>query len=149
MNKARGLLLIFILICFASVSLKAQVKMDTSEEWGSDLDSLRSKEEFPEDTVIYSAKYIRYTTLGKMKMGTFTVPLDTTLTGFQYYNPQYNPINPSIHTGNYGLASRDLLFNPRKTIGFQTGFHSLERYIYIQIPFVITEIDRHIQSCIL
>lgn len=127
MNKARGLFLILILICFASVSLKAQVKIDTSEEWGSDLDSLRSKEEFPEDTVIYSAKYIRYTTLDKMKLGTFTVPLDTTLTGFQYYNPQYHPTKPSINTGNYGLATRDLLFNPSKSIGFQTGFHSLER----------------------
>src|SRR5690606_34769678 len=37
--------------------------------------------------------------------------------------------NPSIHTGNYGLATRDLLFNPSKKIGFQPGFHSLERYL--------------------
>lgn len=103
--------------------------MDTTKEWGSDLDSMRSKEEFPEDTVIYSAKYIRFTTLERMKLGTYTVPLDTTLKGFQYYNPQYNPFNPSINTGNYGLPTRDLLFNPSKSIGFQPGFHSMERYL--------------------
>jgi hypothetical protein len=64
-----------------------------------------------------------------MLLGTFTDPLDTTLRGFQYYNLQNQPRNPSINTGNYGLPTRDLLFNPSKTIGFQTGFHSLERYL--------------------
>lgn len=129
MNKLRGSFLLFFLISLASFSLKAQVKMDTDTEWGSDLDSLRKSEEFPDDSIIYNAKYIRYTTLDRMKKGTYTVPLDTTLRGFQYFNPQNTPTNPSIHTGNYGLATRDLLFNPNKEIGFQSGFHSMERYL--------------------
>jgi hypothetical protein len=129
MIRAFRILLIGVLICVLNFSVKAQIQMDNSEEWGSDLDSVRNAEDFPEDTVIYNAKYIRYTTLDRMKLGTYTVPLDTTLRGFQYYNPQNLPHNPSINNGSYGLPTRDLLFNPSKTIGFQTGFHSLERYL--------------------
>src|SRR5690606_31541452 len=46
------------------------------------------------------------------------------------YNPQLQPRNPSIHLGSYGLATRDLLYVPDKTIGFQPGFHALERFLY-------------------
>lgn len=129
MIKAFRLFFVGVLVCVFNFSLKAQIKIDRSEEWGTDLDSVRNAEDFPGDTVIYSSKYIRYTTLDRMQLGTFTVPLDTTLRGFQYYNPQNQPTNPSINTGNYGLPTRDLLFNPSKTIGFQMGFHSLERYL--------------------
>lgn len=129
MSKAFRLLLIGILVIGLGDALKAQIQIDSDNEWGADLDSIRNAEEFPEDTIIYNAKYIRYTTLDRMNLGTYTVPLDTTLKGFQYYNPQNQPTNPSIHLGNYGLPTRDLLFNPNKTIGFQTGFHSLERYL--------------------
>lgn len=129
MSKAFRLLLIGILVIGLGDALKAQIQIDSDNEWGADLDSIRNAEEFPEDTIIYNAKYIRYTTLDRMNLGTYTVPLDTTLKGFQYYNPQNQPTNPSIHLGNYGLPTRDLLFNPDKTIGFQTGFHSLERYL--------------------
>lgn len=129
MNNIRLPFLSVLLFCLFAVSASAQIRIDNSEEWGADLDSLRNMERLKEDTVIYNASYIRYTTLDRMKLGTYTVPLDTTLTGFQYFNPQYDPHNPTINTGNYGLASRDLLFNPKKSIGFQTGFHSLERYL--------------------
>ena len=129
MIRAFRFLLTGVLLCLISFSLKAQIQIDNSDEWGADLDSVRNAEDFPEDTVIYNSKYIRYTTLDKMKLGTYTVPLDTTLGGFQYYNPQNQPYNPSINNGSYGLPTRDLLFNPSKTIGFQTGFHSLERYL--------------------
>jgi len=118
-----------ILLCMMAQNLFAQVPVRTTETWGDDLDSLRNQEELKEDSVIYNASYIRYTTLDRMKLGTYTLPLDTTLAGFQYYNPQNQPLNPSIHTGNYGLPTRDLLFQPSRTIGFQTGFHSLERYL--------------------
>jgi len=119
-------------LCFTTQTLFAQIPIGGNEQesWGSDLDSLRQAEELEEDSVIYNASYIRYTTLDRMKLGTSTVQIDTTLYGFQYYNPQNNPYNPSINTGNYGLATRDLLFNPSKKIGFQTGFHSLERYLF-------------------
>lgn len=123
------LCIIGVLLCLISQSLFAQIPIGSGEQWGEDLDSLRNAEELKEDSVIYNASYIRYTTLDRMKLGTYTVQIDTTLRGFQYYNPQYNPYNPSINNGNYGLATRDLLFNPSKTIGFQTGFHSLERYL--------------------
>ena len=121
--------IIGVLLCLASQSLFAQVPIGSGEQWGEDLDSLRNAEELKEDSVIYNASYIRYTTLARMKLGTYTVQIDTSLRGFQYYNPQNNPYNPSINTGSYGLPTRDLLFSPSKTIGFQTGFHSLERYL--------------------
>ncbi len=100
------------------------------EEFSSALDSARAAEDSKRDTVIYSARYVRYTTLGMMKQGTFTYQIDTLHRNFQYYNPQNQPRNPSIHLGSYGLATRDLLFVPNKSIGFQAGFHSLERYLY-------------------
>lgn len=122
-------LLIMGFLLYAGFPGFAQIPEDTSRDWGASLDSLRDAEELSKDSIIYTAKYIRYTTLDKMELGTFTVPLDTTLKGFRYYNPQNLPTNPSIHLGNYGLATRDLLFNPDRSIGFQTGFHSLERYL--------------------
>jgi len=125
-------LLIGVFLCLVSQGLFAQVPVSSNDDrqWGADLDSLREAEELKEDSIIYNASYIRYTTLDRMKLGTSTVQIDTTLQGFQYYNPQNDPYNPSINTGSYGLATRDLLFNPSKTIGFQTGFHSLERYLF-------------------
>lgn len=100
------------------------------EEFSSALDSARAAEDNKADSVIYSARYVRYTTLAMMKQGTFTYQIDTLHQNFQYYNPQNQPMNPSINLGSYGLATRDLLFVPNKSIGFQTGFHSLERYLY-------------------
>jgi hypothetical protein len=107
-----------------------QVQAQSNDEWSSALDSARAKEDAKQDSVILSAKYIRYTTLDMMKKGTYTVQIDTSHRNFQYYNKQNLPWNPSINLGSYGLATRDLLFQPTKTIGFQSGFHSLERTLY-------------------
>lgn len=107
-----------------------QVQAQSNDEWSSALDSARAKEDAKQDSVILSAKYIRYTTLDMMKKGTYTVQIDTSHRNFQYYNKQNLPGNPSINLGSYGLATRDLLFQPSKTIGFQSGFHSLERTLY-------------------
>ncbi|MFC3200033.1 putative porin [Parapedobacter deserti] len=117
-----------LLLCFFALlpALFAQ-----EEEFSSALDSARAAEDSKEDTVIYTARYIRYTTLAMMKQGTFTYQIDTLHKNFQYYNPQNQPRNPTIHLGSYGLATRDLLFVPNKTIGFQPGFHSLERFLYL------------------
>ena len=119
--------ILLLLLCSFSFfpALQAQ-----EEEWSSALDSARAAEDNKEDTVIYTARYVRYTTLAMMKQGTFTYQIDTLHKNFQYYNMQNQPRNPSINLGSYGLATRDLLFVPNKTIGFQTGYHSLERYIY-------------------
>lgn len=114
------------LVTLSSVRVWAQIDPD----WSTALDEAREKEDNKQDTVIYSARYVRYTTLAMMRQGTFTYQIDTVHKNFQYYNPQLQPENPSINLGSYGLATRDLLFNPNKTIGFQTGFRALERYLY-------------------
>ncbi|MEC3881578.1 putative porin [Parapedobacter sp. 10938] len=120
-------ILLISLCCFSFLpGLFAQVE----EGFSSALDSARAAEDNKEDTVIYTARYVRYTTLAMMKQGTFTYQIDTLHKNFQYYSPQNQPKSPTIHLGSYGLATRDMLFEPNKTIGFQTGFHALERYLY-------------------
>ncbi len=124
----KAVLRILLLLCCCFLIRAAHAQQD--EEFSSALDSARAAEDNREDSVIYTARYVRYTTLGMMKQGTFTYQIDTLHKNFQYYNPQNQPRNPSIHLGSYGLATRDLLFNPDKTIGFQTGFHGLDRFLY-------------------
>ena len=99
---------------------------------GQGLDSLRDQEEAVTDSIVYTSKYIRYTNLRLLKEGTQTVAIDTTLTDFQNYSPLYKPKNPTIGLGSAGLAYRELLFKPSKTIGFDAGFHSLDLYRLIQ-----------------
>lgn len=125
MNIFRQVTFILVLTLGSYLSGSAQV----NEEFSSALDSARALEDNKKDSVVFTAKYIRYTTLAMMKQSTRTVALDTSHVNFQYYNPQNRPWNPSINLGSYGLATRDLLFNPNKTIGFQSGFHAFERYI--------------------
>lgn len=95
---------------------------------GAELDSLRKLEEEGRDTVIFNSTYIRYTNLGLLKDSTQTEPLDTTLHRFHNYNPLNTPENPSANLGNLGLPYRDLLFTPTKSIGFDAGFHSMDRF---------------------
>ena len=103
-----------------------------AEGQGQGLDSLRKQEEAETDSVIYTSKHIRYTNLRLFREGTQTVAIDTTLFDFQHYNPLYKPKNPTIGLGSTGLAYRELLFKPSKTIGFDAGFHSLDLYRLIQ-----------------
>ncbi|MBM3400923.1 MAG: hypothetical protein FJY21_01175 [Bacteroidetes bacterium] len=84
------------------------------------------------DSVYYYARDIRYTNLKLLKEGTQTSGLDTALYNFQNYSPLYQPKMPTIGLGNNGIAYRELLFNPRKTIGFDAGFHSLDLYRLVQ-----------------
>ena len=84
--------------------------------------------EMQEDSIIYTSKYIRYTNLKILKEGTQTRPIDTTLSNFQNYSPIYRFDKPTIGLGSAGLAYRELLFNPSKTIGFDAGFHALDAY---------------------
>ncbi len=119
--------LLAIVICMWN---SMSVVLAQQEEWSSALDSARALEDNKKDSIVFTARYIRYTTLDMMKKGTYTRQIDTLHKNFQYYNPQNKPWNPSINLGSYGLATRDLLFTPNKTIGFQTGFHSMDRYVY-------------------
>ncbi|KGE14435.1 putative porin [Sphingobacterium deserti] len=126
MNRyVKQLLIFFVLVLAGAPHSSAQ----TEEEFSSALDSARAKEDNKKDSVVFTAKYVRYTTLDMMKQATRTVQLDTSHVNFQYYNKQNIPWNPSINLGSYGLATRDLLFTPNKTIGFQPGFYALDRYL--------------------
>ena len=100
-----------------------------SKKDGAELDSLRKIEESSEDSVVFDSKYIRYTTLNLLADSTQTIPLDTSAYNFQNYNPLYQPESPTINLGSTGLAYRNLLFTPTKSIGFDAGFHSLDTYL--------------------
>ena len=73
-------------------------------------------------------KFIRITNERLLKDSTHLLPLDTTLTNFENYNPLLQPRDPKIYLGNTGLPERDLLFNPSRTIGFDPGLHELDAY---------------------
>lgn len=121
----RRYLLFLILMSTVSVSTFGQVE----EEFSAALDSARAAEDNKKDSVVFSAKHVRYTTLRAMKEYTHTFMIDTTHHNFHYYNKQNIPWNPSIHLGSYGLPTRNMLFVQDKSIGFQTGYHALERYL--------------------
>jgi len=120
-------LAIFFLLLIAGPKLFAQDLKTTVNE-NKELDSLRKKEEEGQDSVVFTSKYIRYTTLKLTKDSIQTIPLDTTLNGFQNFNVQIQPKRPMISTGNLGLSAMPLLFEPTKTIGFDAGFHTLDLY---------------------
>lgn len=126
MYSVLRIFLIFLLFLSASLKGFSQVEED---EFSSALDSARALEDNKQDSVIFSAKYVRYATLAMLKKAIYTKQIDTSHRNFQYFNKQNLPWNPSINLGSYGLATRDLLFTPDKKIGFQPGFHALERYL--------------------
>ncbi|SOD15494.1 putative porin [Pedobacter xixiisoli] len=102
--------------------------LKTSIAGNKELDSLRKKEQMGKDSVVFTSKYIRYTTRKLTKDSIQTIPLDTTLTGIQNFSPIAQPRYPTVGTGLVGLAVTPLLFDPVKTIGFDAGFHSLDMY---------------------
>lgn len=115
----------FILCC---TNVFAQ-DLKTSVTKNKELDSLRKKEEGGTDSVVFSSKYIRYTTHKLTKDSIQTLPIDTGLTGIQNFSVLAQPRHPTVGTGVMGLAARSLLFEPLKTIGFDAGFHALDFYI--------------------
>ncbi|WP_423148830.1 putative porin [Rubrolithibacter danxiaensis] len=136
MNK-RYLILFYLLLVFCGTDLFAQVRPRTNGKPGASkngdlLDSLRKREEGGQDTVIYTARYIRYTTLDLLKDSTRVLPIDTTVTNFQNFSPISQPDNPTVNLGSVGLPYREMLFNPSKSIGFDAGFHSLDAYLLTQ-----------------
>jgi hypothetical protein len=91
-------------------------------------DSLRKSLDGEKDSLVYTSKYIRYTTLRLIKDSTQTIPIDTTLRGLQNFSLLDQPKRPTVGLGVLGLAARPLLFEPTKTIGFDAGFHALDDY---------------------
>jgi len=122
--------LVLSLFCFcllqAGVSFAQDLKTNVTNN--KELDSLRKKLDESADSVVFTSKYVRYTTLRLTKDSIQTLPLDTSLRGIQNYSPLAQPRRPTINTGNLGLAARDMLFQPLKTIGFDPGFHALDIY---------------------
>jgi len=93
-----------------------------------ELDSLRKKEEGAKDSVVYNAKYIRFTKLSLSKDSIVLLPLDTSTTNIQNYSPLLQPKHPAVTTGSMGQVARPLLYEPTKRIGFDAGYHSLDYY---------------------
>lgn len=120
-------LFFFFLLVLGGGRLFAQ-DLKTSVNENKELDSLRKKEEEGKDSVIFTSKYIRYTTLRLTKDSIQTLALDTTLNGIQNFSVLVQPKRPTISTGNLGLSAMPLLFEPSKTIGFNAGFHALDYY---------------------
>lgn len=115
----------FILCCTNVFAQDLKTKVTNNKE----LNSLRKKEEGGTNSVVFSSKYIRYTTHRLTKDSIQTLPIDTGLTGIQNFSVLAQPRRPTVGTGVMGLAARSLLFEPAKTIGFDAGFHALDIYI--------------------
>ncbi|WP_316841486.1 putative porin [Pedobacter gandavensis] len=120
-------LFVFCFFLIGSGQLFAQ-DLKTTVNDNKLLDSLRKKEESGLDSVIFTSRFIRYTTLKLTKDSIQTLPLDTTLAGFHNFSMIAQPRRPTVGTGNLGLAAMPMLFEPSKTIGFDAGFHSLDFY---------------------
>lgn len=123
---------IIILVCFtwilAGFTRVNGQDLKTTVRDNKELDSLRNKLENGPDSVVFTSRFVRYTTLKLTRDSIQTLPLDTSLNGMQNYSPVEQPRRPTIYNGNIGLAAKDLLFNPDKTIGFNPGFHALDWY---------------------
>jgi hypothetical protein len=120
-------LFLFFCIIFGAQQLLAQ-DLKTSVTQNKELDSLRNKLESGKDSVVFTSRFVRYTTLKLTKDSIQTLPLDTSLRNFQNFSPIAQPRRPTANLGNIGLAAKALLFEPSKTIGFDAGFHSLDWY---------------------
>lgn len=59
-----------------------------------------------------------------------THPIDTSIYRFQNYSPFYRNKRYFVNLGNLGLATRDLLVDFNKEIGFRTGQQALDVYQY-------------------
>ncbi|WP_374951255.1 putative porin [Mucilaginibacter sp.] len=102
---------------------------NASRQASQNLDSVRKREENRKDSVEFNSKYIKITNERLLTDSTQLFPLDTGLVNFENYSVLSQPRNPKISLGYLGVAQRDLLFNPRKTIGFDEGQHSLDAYL--------------------
>lgn len=120
-----------ILFCFLAFGLFDVYAQDLKTKIGANKqleDSLRNVLDGHKDSVVFTAKYIRYTTLNLIKDSTQTLPIDTSLVGIQNFSVLHQPRRPTVGTGVLGLAAMPMLFEPSKTIGFDAGFHALDFY---------------------
>ena len=115
-----------LFISSTTVDALAQISSTKQTPKALSLDSLRKREESAKDSIVYTAKHIRYTLAGLLKDSIQTIPLDTALSNFQNYSPLSQPRTPTIGLGSFGLAYRNLLYTPSRPLGFDVGFYSLD-----------------------
>ncbi|TCD10365.1 hypothetical protein EZ449_10295 [Pedobacter frigidisoli] len=102
--------------------------LKTSVGDNKELDSVRKKLDAGKDSVVFTAKFIRFTKLSLSQDSIVLLPLDTSTVNIQNYSPLLQPLHPTVSNGNMGLSARPLLYEPSKRIGFDAGFHSLDYY---------------------
>ncbi|TKB99263.1 hypothetical protein FA046_07440 [Pedobacter cryophilus] len=93
------------------------------------IDSLREQLDAKRDSIVYTAKFIKFTKEEFLRDSTRIFPLDTNIQNFHRNKIIDDPENPTINLGLNGMSYRDLLFNPAKTIGFDAGYHYYDRYL--------------------
>jgi len=118
----------FLIVVLLGINKAFAQDLKTSVGTNKELDSVRKKLDGGKDSVVFTAKYIRFTKLSLTKDSIVLLPLDTSTTNIQNYSPLLQPTHPTISNGNMGLSARPLLFEPSKRIGFDAGFHSLDYY---------------------
>lgn len=118
----------FFLFLLLGLSKAFAQDLKTSVGTNKELDSVRKKLDGAKDSVVFTAKYIRFTKLSLTKDSIVLLPLDTSTVNIQNYSPLLQPTHPTINNGNMGLSARPLLYEPSKRIGFDVGFHSLDYY---------------------
>lgn len=118
----------FLILLFTGIGSAFGQELQTHINDNKEADSIRKKLDGAKDSVVFTAKYIRFTKLGLSKDSIVLLPLDTSTVNIQNYSPLLQPKHPTISLGNMGLAARPLLYEPSKRIGFDEGFHSLDYY---------------------
>ncbi|MCC8425681.1 putative porin [Mucilaginibacter sp. UR6-11] len=94
------------------------------------IDTLRKREQRDRDTVIFTSKFIKVTNESLLRDSTQLFAIDTTLANFENYSQLFQPRSPKISLGGTeGLATRSLLFESAKTIGFDVGLHALDLWL--------------------
>lgn len=122
-------IILFCCLSFGMMNAFAQDLRTNINANKSQQDSIRKKLDTEKDSIVYTSKFIRYTTLKLIKDSTQTLPIDTGLAGLQNFSVLQQPRRPTVGTGVLGLAAKSLLFEPSKTIGFDAGFHSFDFYV--------------------
>jgi len=124
----KGVKICFFFLLLLSINKTFAQDLKTSVGTNKELDSVRKKLDGGKDSVVFTAKYIKFTKLSLTKDSIILLTLDTSTTNIQNYSPLLQPLHPTISNGNMGLAARPLLYEPSKRIGFDVGFHSLDYY---------------------
>ncbi len=99
--------LLFLLFIIISLSLQARI-----------------------DSFAIKASQVSWTTID----GNNSSTIDTTLQGFELYNPIFSPFNKYYtYLGNTGLAAMPLIFQPDAKAGFEYGqYNVFNEYLFLQ-----------------